>query len=190
MPLKKRPIDRFRVVCMQDSALDGVDDSVIRAYAESGRAWELLEPHLAGLTVRPTVFICEPLRAAYDAAAVAGDVDSFRAVFAAHVVDIQGDEDARPVFHKDGEKTYLDMEYVCTLPIPWVVDVARAIIERGMGDVSPFSLPDSFWLRRRRRLFRFHAGTVAAAVSSISTASGDSGSNATESSHSVATGSR
>ena len=179
MPLKKRPIDRFNLISTQDEAFDSLSEDVVKAYADSNRDWDVISPHIAKMTPKPVVFSCDPLRPAYDSIAMTGTISDLKTIFAAHVKGMENaPEELRPVLIRDGERTFLDASYVDVLPLAWVIDIAGAIIGRGVGDTTPFSLPVGFWQRRTRRLVMRHAAQIGQAVSSITTASGDSGNSA------------
>jgi hypothetical protein len=184
MPLKRRPVDRFRIISTQDEALDAVEDSIVRTYFQEGRDWEYIAPHIKGLDPPPTIFVCEPLKPAYDSAATSGETEAMRQIFAAHCKEIlNAPDDMKPVYKRDGDTTYLDNDFVSMIPPNWFLDVARIIIERGMADVTPFSLPVGFWLRRSRRAASRLVGPIGRAASSIATASDDSSKSATKDEH-------
>ena len=179
MPLRKRPIDRFNLISTQDEAFDSLSEDVVNAYAESNRDWDVIAPHVEKMNPKPIIFSCDPLKPAYDANALTGAVADLKAISAAHVKGMENaPEELRPVLIRDGERTFLDVAYVDSLPLAWVIDVAGAIVSRGVGDTTPFSLPDGFWRRRTRRLVMRHAAQIGQAVHSTTIASGDSGNNA------------
>lgn len=176
MSLKRRPIDRFKLICFKDEALDSLPEDVIKAYADSGRDWEVIAPHVDGLDPKPQIFVCDPLKPQYDSQAVTGAVDDFKVIFGGHVKDIiNADESVKPQLTKSGDRTYLELDYVNTIPLDWIIDVAGAIINRGFGDTTPFSLPVGYWQRRTRRLVLRRAATIGRAVHSTTIASADNG---------------
>jgi len=173
MSLKRRPTDPFKTVFIHDDALDVLPDKLLRDWADSDRDFDVIEAAVKAMEPKPTVFVCDPLKPMYDALAVTGLVSDIKAIFAAHVRDIQGldDEDLRPVFEVKGDRKYLSMEYVDKLPLSVISDIGGAIIGKGMGNVSPFTLPAGLWQARARRHVKRHAVKVSTPVPSAEIAS-------------------
>ncbi len=158
MSLKRRPTDPFKLVFVHDEALDALPDKLLREWADSDRDFDVIEEAVKGLKQKPTIFVCDPLRPMYDSLAVTGLVSDIKAIFAAHVREIIGiDEELRPVFEVKDDRRYLSAEYVDKIPLSVISDIGGAIIGKGMGNVSPFTLPDGLWRARARRHVKRHA---------------------------------
>jgi hypothetical protein len=177
--LRRRPIDRFRIVSILDDALDAVPDKVMKEYTEGGRDWKIIEPHIVALNAKPLeeraqVYHCDPLRPAYDGISLSQSVGDFKSIFAAHVKHIDNLPEDMPIrMTRRDENSYLELEYVDQFPLAVVIDIAAAIVRSGQGDTSPFSPPDGFWAARARRFAR-HRVAMAAKAASIETATADS----------------
>jgi hypothetical protein len=88
--IPKRLSTRYKLVSHYDPALTVEFDIEKRSkYTETLDIKELGDLNNIPVNRRPTIFVCEPLKAKYEYLAYTNDVPDYWAIFATHVVEIQ-----------------------------------------------------------------------------------------------------
>ncbi|MCP4640603.1 MAG: hypothetical protein GY851_09230 [bacterium] len=153
-----RPSADFRVVSMNDPALDPVPRETMYEYGNT-RNIDLLK--LDELPDKPTVFVCRPLQSQFEHLAENPTPLQRWLVFATHVRNIEEFPVDIKRVERNGEDV-IDNDMQDVIPPEFVREIADVIIEWASadGDTLPFSPPDSAWGTQRTQRVALAAMTA------------------------------